>query len=207
MIHRLVHLAFLLALGAVRAAAAEGGDHGGHMAPLVPDPTSAETFYSALWVIIIFVILLAILYPTAWKQVLAGLRQREERIRREIAEAEAQNARAQETLREYSAKLAEAQSQVRQMLAEAAAQGERIATEIKMRAQQEVEEIKARSTRDIEAARVQAITQIHDVAAELSTAMARRILGRQLGPEDHQRLIRESLEEYEKIEAAGASRH
>ena len=44
---------------------------------------------SALWVVIIFVVMLMILYPTAWRNVLEGLKKREERIRKDIAEAEA----------------------------------------------------------------------------------------------------------------------
>src|SRR5579875_2068399 len=58
---------------------------------LIPPLTgseSAQTYMQAVWTIIIFVILLAILYPTAWKNVLAGLKKREERIRGDIAAAE-----------------------------------------------------------------------------------------------------------------------
>src|SRR3954470_15583012 len=67
------------------SAAAAG--HEGHEKPdLLPNPTSSETWLSALWVIIIFLVLLAVLYPTAWKSVLAGLKAREDRIRRDIQE-------------------------------------------------------------------------------------------------------------------------
>src|SRR5436309_1411008 len=52
--------------------------------PLLPDPTSRETILSALWVVIIFVVLLIVLYPTAWRNVLAGLKSRENRIRQDI---------------------------------------------------------------------------------------------------------------------------
>src|SRR5438093_4793520 len=54
--------------------------------PLVPDVTSGKTWAQALWTIIIFVFLVSILYPTAWKNVLEGLKKREERIRADIAE-------------------------------------------------------------------------------------------------------------------------
>jgi len=80
-----------------------------------------------------FLVLLAVLYPTAWKNVLAGLKAREERIRKDIAEAEAARAKAEATLREYGAQLAAAEGKVRQMLSAATKDGERIATEIRMR--------------------------------------------------------------------------
>ena len=44
---------------------------------------------TAVWVVVIFVLLLAVLYPTAWRAILAGLKAREERIRKDIADAEA----------------------------------------------------------------------------------------------------------------------
>src|SRR5687767_7794024 len=92
------------------AAAAPAG--GGADPPLLP-PLTRETFMSALWVVIIFLVLLAVLYPTAWKNVLKGLKAREERIRKDIADAEAARARAEETLRTYNAQLAAAEGRVR----------------------------------------------------------------------------------------------
>src|SRR5688500_17169442 len=54
----------------------KGPDAHGEKAELLPNPTHAETWWQALWVVIIFVVLLAVLYPTAWKNVLAGLKAR-----------------------------------------------------------------------------------------------------------------------------------
>src|SRR5262245_11678114 len=98
-----------LALAADEPAGAE--PHGGHVQVddrLVPIPPSKETLISAVWVIIIFVVMLVILIPTAWKNVLAGLKKREQRIRSDIAEAEAARAKADATLKEYNTKLAAA---------------------------------------------------------------------------------------------------
>src|SRR6267378_1094941 len=96
---------------------------------LLPDFSKRETWMSALWVVIIFLVLLAVLYPTAWKNVLAGLKAREERIRKDIAEAEEARAKAEATLKEYGAQLAAAEGRVRDMLNTATKDGERIATE------------------------------------------------------------------------------
>jgi F-type H+-transporting ATPase subunit b len=179
------------------------GEHAtdvGHDKPaLLPDPSNKETWLQALWTVIIFVVLLAILYPTAWKSVLAGLKAREQRIRQDIADAEAARKRAEQTLREYNAQLASAEQNVREMLAKATADGERLATSIRMKAQQESEEIKERATRDIEAARDAAIRQVRDEAVVLATGMAEKILRRNLNPEDQRELVRGSLEELQTI--------
>ncbi len=179
---------------------AAGAAHaGGHKTyELLPEPADPQTWYAALWVVIIFVVLLAILYPTAWKNVLAGLRAREEGIRKNIADAEAQRAKAEATLQEYNKQLATAEAKVRDLISQATAQGEKISADIKLRAQQEVEEIKVRSTREIEAAKKQALTEIYEKTAELSTAIAQQILQRQINVDDQRDLVRQSLAQLTK---------
>jgi F-type H+-transporting ATPase subunit b len=193
------------------AAAAAGGEGShaaaaaaGHEKPdLLPSMTSSETWLSALWVIIIFLVLLAVLYPTAWKSVLAGLKAREDRIRRDIQEAEAARARAEASLKEYTARLATAEQQVRDMLNKATAQGETIAAGIRTRAQQESEETKDKALRDIEASRKQAIADVYEQAASLATEVAKRVLPRALTPEDQQALLDRSLEQVQTLRSNG----
>ena len=182
----------------------ESGAHAtevGHDKPgLLPDPTAKETWFQALWTAIIFLVLLAILYPTAWKSVLAGLKAREQRIRQDIADAEAARKRAEETLRQYNAQLASAENSVREMLAKATADGERLATTIRMQAQQEAEEIKERTNRDIDAARDAAIRQVREEAVNLATMMAEKVLRRNLNADDQRRILGDSLEQMQTIE-------
>jgi len=117
--------------------AATGGHEGHKQYELLPNAKDPQTWWAAVWVLIIFVVLLAVLYPTAWKNVLAGLKAREDRIRKDIADAEAARARAEATLREYNTKLATAEGQIREMLSKATADAEKIATSIRMQAQHE----------------------------------------------------------------------
>src|SRR5437867_2372644 len=130
---------FVAALPAARAFAAEehGAEAAEHNGSILPDMADSQTYYSALWVLIIFVIMLAILYPTAWKNVLLGLKKREERIRKDIADAEAARAKAEATLRQYNEQLAAAEGRVREMLSKATQDGERLAAQIRAQAQKE----------------------------------------------------------------------
>ena len=181
---------------------AASADHGAHIAGderLVPIPPSKDTIVSAVWVLIIFLVMMAILYKTSWKQVLAGLKKREERIREDIANAEASRKRAEETLAEYNARLASAENNVREMLAKATADGERLATTIRMQAQREAEEAKERATKDIDAARDTAVRQVREEAVNLATLMAEKVLRRNLNPDDQRELLRGSLEQMQTI--------
>ena len=182
------------------AAHATAGEH--DAAPLLPSSVEEAKEYflaPAIWTLVIFVLLLAILYPTAWKSVLAGLKKREERIRADIAEAEAARKKAETTLREYNTQLAAAEARVRQMISDATAQGEKLATGIRMQAQQEAEEAKERAQRDIEASRDAAIRQFEAYAADVALNIAEKILRRNLNAADQQDLVRRSLEELQTV--------
>jgi len=185
------------AAAAPKAAVHEAGVEGDER--LVPLPPSHDTIVSAIWVLVIFIVMLVILYPTAWKNVLAGLKKREEHIRNDIAEAEAARAKAEATLKQYNTQLAAAEERVRQMLSNAAADGEKLATGIRMKAQAEAEDIKERATKDIESARDAALREIYEKTADLATSVAEKIIRRNLNAADQQDLVRQSLEQLQSV--------
>ncbi|HEY7090988.1 MAG TPA: F0F1 ATP synthase subunit B [Tepidisphaeraceae bacterium] len=190
------------------AAAAGAAEHEA-TPPLLPtNAHEAEEYFltPAIWTLVIFVVMLAILYPTAWKKVLAGLKAREKRIRDDIANAEAARAKAEATLKEYNVKLSAAEDRIRQMLSQATVDGEKIATNIRMKAQQDSEEIKERAQKDIESAKNSAISEIYSQAAELSTSIAAKILKRNLNPDDQKDLVKESLAQLQGSAAATGSK-
>ena len=156
---------------------------------------------ASIWVLIIFILLVVILYRTAWKNVLAGLKGREARIRNDIAQAEAARSKAEATLKDYNTQLATAEHRVRDILSKATTDAEQLATSIRARAQQEAEEIKDRATKEIEAARDQALTEIYQQTAELATKVAEKILRRNLNADDQRDLVNQSLSELQNVSA------
>lgn len=174
---------------------------GGHEAPgeLIPISREAQNqaLAQAIWVVIIFLIVLAILYPTAWKGVLNGLKTREQRIRKDIADAEAARLKAEQTLGDYTRQLDTAAERVRDMLTKAHSDGEQLAATIREGAGREAEAIKSKALGDIEEARKVAVLQVHAEAAEISTAIAEKIIRRSLNVEDQRELVRASLAQLE----------
>lgn len=166
---------------------------------LIPEAGGWEqAFVTAIWTIVIFVIMLIILYP-AWNTVLKGLKAREERIRKDISDAETAREKAEATLREYNAKLATAEKQVQDMIAGAVQQGEKIAAQINSQAQKDAEEARNRAQREIASASKQAIADFKNRAAEISTDIAEKIIRRNLNPEDQRDLVDRSLEQLETV--------
>jgi F-type H+-transporting ATPase subunit b len=148
---------------------------------------------TALFTIVIFLVLLAILGMTAWKPILAGLKGREKAIRDSIEAAQRAKADAERSGRELEAKMAEVQRQASQQLAQAKADAQKLAETIRQQAEAESAALKDRTLREIDAAKQQALTEINTHAAELGTAVARKILQRDVTVSDQQRLVEESL--------------
>lgn len=199
----------LLSLAARGSASAFAQDAALHLQPPLFQSTLAESeqpaglldlnIGSIAWVLFIFIILAFILYRTAWKNVLAGLKAREQRIRTDIAEAEAARSKAEEMLKEYNAQLAAAEHKAQEMIARATADGERLAAQIRTHAQQEAEEGRERALRDIETARAQALSEIYQQTAILATSIAEKILRRNLNPDDQRDLVTQSLEQIQSV--------
>ncbi len=170
-----------------------------HLLPLADGELLDFDPASMLWVLGIFLVVAIILYRTAWKNVLAGLKAREARIRKDIADAEAVRLKSEQTLAQYSAQLATAEQKVRDLLTQAAVDAERIATNIRMKAQQEAEEAKERATKEIDAAKRVAISEIYEQAADLATKVAEKIIRRNLNANDQRDLVSQSLQEMQSI--------
>ena len=149
--------------------------------------------------IVIFAVLVAVLGKYAWAPILNGLRAREEKIRKDIADAEATRARAEATLREYNQQLATAEQRVREMLDKATKDAEGLANQIRTQAQQESQETKDRAIKDIDAARTQALHEIYEQTADLATRVAEKILRRNINADDQRELVNQSLQELQTV--------
>ena len=182
------------------ASVAMASEAGGHAAE--PELISGinQGLVTAVTTLVIFAVLLAVLGKFAWGPIADGLRKREDRIRKDIADAEAARLRAEGTLKEYQKQLATAEQKVREMIAIASREGEKVAAEIRAKGQTEAEEAKERAKREIEAASKQAVAEIYQKAAELSTSIAAKILKRNINAEDQRELVERSLEQMRGVE-------
>jgi F-type H+-transporting ATPase subunit b len=156
-------------------------------------------YASCAWVLGIFLVVVIILYRTAWKNVLVGLKAREDRIRKDIADAEAARLKAEDTLKQYDGKLAEAEQKVRAILDQAALDAEKIGTSLRMKAQEEAEEAKERAAKEIEAAKHIALGEIYQQTVHLATEVAEKIIRRNLNADDQRDLVNQSLEELKSV--------
>lgn len=154
---------------------------------------------SIAWVLAIFIVLAIILWRTAWTNVLVGLKAREARIRKDIADAEAARLEAEKILRDYNNKLAEASAKVQELFSKAITDAGALAAKIQADAETRAQERIERAQQEIEETKNQALTEIYDQTATLATSIAEKILRRNLNADDQRDLVNQSLEHLQKV--------
>ncbi|WP_428386816.1 F0F1 ATP synthase subunit B [Mucisphaera sp.] len=148
---------------------------------------------SAVWNLIVFLLLFTFLYKVVWPQVLNGLKAREQKMRDDLLSAESAAKEAALKADELKQQLAEANREAQRIIDESRSEAQRAAAEIKASADAELAQVKARAEADIRSAKEQAVAEIYDRTAELATQVAGKILQREISADDQRQLIDESL--------------
>ncbi len=155
-----------------------------------------------IWTIITFVVVLLVLRAVAWKPLMSSLAERQRNIEGAIEEAQKAKADAEALLARHESMMNQAKDDARHILDEARQDGKRLQEEIRAAAQKEATDFKERAQKEIELQKDAAVHEIWDLAGNLSTELASRILGRTLDAADQDRLVKELIDEMRR-EGAG----
>lgn len=173
----------LLATGVARAA---GSDQGGF------DPGDLG---QAIIAVVIFLVLLLVLGKFAWGPIIAQLRSREDHIGQSVTHAEKTRTQAEELLARYQARIQGAREEVEQILTAARAEAEKHRQELLVQARQEAERSIKYAKREIAMARDETMQEMREVTARMAVELAQRVLQRELGDDDQDRILRDTLED------------
>jgi F-type H+-transporting ATPase subunit b len=150
----------------------------------------------AIYTFIVSVLLLLILLKFAWRPIIVGLKKREDKIARQIEEAHLANQRANQTLQEYQARLDAAAEEVRGLIAEGRREAEASRDKILSEAQEAAQRERERALAEIGAAKNQALSEIAATHVDHAFALARQVVRKEITPDEHAQLIRESLDRF-----------
>lgn len=148
-----------------------------------------------LWSIIVFGGLLFILSKTAWPAMLEGLKKREQNIADAIAAAENAKNESEKTRLALAAEMTKANDNIRGMMEEARRDANAAKDEMLSAAKKEIGVERDRLRKDIETARDQALLDIWNQSTQLAAMISSKAIKREIRPEDHKKLIEESLKE------------
>jgi F-type H+-transporting ATPase subunit b len=192
-IHRLaaavtLALAALLALTQPALAAEEA--HG---------PSSGNIFAgdagNIVWTLVVFLLVVFVLGKFAWGPILAGLKAREDFIHDALAKAKGDRDEAAAQLKLYEQKLADARAAASALVEEGRRDADALRQAYEAKAKEEAEQTLQRAKREIAIAKETAIKELYTLSGKLATDIAGKIVQRELKPEDHEKLIRETLDQ------------
>ena len=150
-----------------------------------------------VWTAVIFLVVLLILWKAAWGPITQGLQKREQQIAAQIAEAQRSNQEAQRLLAEYDKKLAASQGEVRAIFDQARRDAEQVGRTMIEKAKEDAAAEGQRAIKQINAAAAAASKELAERSASLAVDLAGKILRAQLKPQDHARLIREAVSQFQ----------
>lgn len=162
---------------------------------------------TAIWTLVIFGIVIFVLGKYAWGPILKVLQSREAFVRDSLESAKREREEAEARLKEYQDKLANSRAEVQAIMDEGKRDAEATKRRILDEAREESEKIAARSRREIELATETALKELYSASARLATSIAGKVIGRELTPADHERLIAESIEELGNARPGGPTAH
>lgn len=154
---------------------------------------------NAIWTLVVFTIVFIILAKFAWGPMTEGLQKRESFIRDSLTNAKIEREKAEQMMAEYTAKLEAAGDKAGEIVEEARRDAEETRKRLLAEAKADAEALAERTKRDIELARDDAVKRLHDDAIELATAVASKLIQKELNASDHQALIDQSLSELNRM--------
>lgn len=130
--------------------------------------------------------------------IVKAIEARDERISKQLAEAEETAAKARALQEKLDAELANAEARISEMMAEARRDAEANKAKVVEEGKGEVETLRNRALREIEAARAQAISELRTEVAEVASTVAEKILRQEIDAARHQELVESAINDYEQ---------
>jgi F-type H+-transporting ATPase subunit b len=145
--------------------------------------------------LVIFLTVVLVLGKFAWKPLLAALKAREDFIRESLENAKKEREESATLLAKYTEQINKAREEATAITQEGRRDAEEVRRRISAEARAEADAMLKRSKREIEIAHQDAISEIYNTVADLSTRIAERVLRREIDTEKHRDLVARALEE------------
>jgi F-type H+-transporting ATPase subunit b len=152
-----------------------------------------------IWTIVVFLVLLALLGKFAWRPLLEALDSRQAAIQKSLDEAQQARVELDRLTQDSAAIIRTARLEADSIISGSRLDAERLKEEMKQKARAESDYIVRDAQRQIQLQTGQALQQIRKEAAELSIAVATKILQRNITKEDNERLIDDALKQMDGL--------
>ena len=139
-----------------------------------------EFNWTSLMIVINLLILYIILKKYFWEKIRQFMLDRENAVRDAFDSAEAMNKRADEKMRNYSARIANVEEEGREIIRQAKQQADAQAQDILAEAREQASEMIAKAEKNIELEKAKAMEEMRQEIGTLALMAAEKIVGREI---------------------------
>jgi F-type H+-transporting ATPase subunit b len=149
---------------------------------------------AVIWpTLLAFIVLFVVLWRFAFPPLTNMLQKRADTIRESLEKAEHTRIEAERLLDEYKQQMADARAEAGKVIEQGRLVAEKMKVDIVAKAHEESAAIVAKARDAVEAEKKAAIADLQLQVADLSVAVAGKIIGSSLSREDHEKLIERSI--------------
>ncbi len=148
-------------------------------------PKVPEIFVSLASFLILFFVLARFAFPPITNM----LEKRSETIRESLEKSEQTRVEAERLLEDYREQMAVARTEAQQVIEQGRKVADAMKDDIVAKAREEADGVLAKATETIESEKKAALAELQKSVADLSVAVAGKIIGEKLSTEDHVKLI------------------
>ena len=145
------------------------------------------------WTLLVFGILVVLLWRLGWPALLKSVEEREQRIAKQLADAEKANAEAGRLLEQHKQALDKARAEAQDIMATAKSVAQKEREQLLAKTRDEQEELLERARREIGAEKEKAIQELRREAVDLSIAAASKLVESNLDSDANRRLVLDYL--------------
>ncbi|WP_088104384.1 F0F1 ATP synthase subunit B [Halalkalibacter urbisdiaboli] len=150
---------------------------------------------SALYQLVAFVILLAVLNKFALKPLMGIMEKREQMINEQIDTAEKNRKDSETFIEQQRAELEKARQEAQEIIQNAKKLSEQQGQDIVKAARTDAERIKESALAEIQREKEQAVTALREQVASLSVLIATKVIEKELDASEQEKLVQEYLKE------------
>ena len=136
-----------------------------------------------------FVVLFVLLWKFAFPPITKMLDERADKIRESLEASEATRIEAERLLEEYKVQMTEARQEAAKVIEQGRKIAETMKTEIMAKANEDAQALLVKAREGIQAEKKAAIAELQGSVADLSVAVAGKLIGETLSAADHAKLI------------------
>ena len=151
-----------------------------------------------IWTVVTFAVLVFVLGKFAWGPILAGLKVREDGIRKAIDDAESAKKTAEELKARYEKDLADAQIKAQSFITQAQAEGQKLREKLMKDAEADAQRLTEQTKRQLDEEKAKLVRDLRQDVAKLSVMAAEKLIRHQMTPKVQDELLGQFFNDLDK---------